>query len=314
MGEKKAAVVERVVDLSRHYPEFLRGVQEIRKLADAEGTEISRLYEGCDQLWGDGYIRTAGYQGIKRWESLLGIKPYPGDTLEERRAGVLLKWNQQLPYTLLRLQERLDATVKDAYELDVRPNVYELEIRVIDQTYRVLCLVREMIRNMIPANLLFILAGAYPVWFPVKTDVASRLEMSCAFYARYNRKFLYIDGTWLLDGTYKLNGYKEMESLDLYPAALTIRGSWRTTGKTGECVSCTARARADPELQSVSAVIGEVKVQRNNNATLRMLKQADVSPGVGSQLTVEKDLWYLDGTYMLDGSRLLDAEIFYYDL
>ena len=26
-------------------------------------------------------------------------------------------------------------------------------------------------------------------------------------------------------------------------------------------------------------------------------------------LTIEKDLWFLDGTYLLDGTKLLDAEI-----
>lgn len=37
-------------------------------------------------------------------------------------------------------------------------------------------------------------------------------------------------------------------------------------------------------------------------------------PEIKEMLSVEKDLWYLDGTYALDGTKLLDAEIIKYEL
>ncbi|MFR1060645.1 MAG: hypothetical protein ACLSEY_09370 [Enterocloster sp.] len=35
---------------------------------------------------------------------------------------------------------------------------------------------------------------------------------------------------------------------------------------------------------------------------------------LNSHLRIENDLWYLDGTYTLNGEKMLDAEIFDYDL
>ena len=43
-------------------------------------------------------------------------------------------------------------------------------------------------------------AGRYPVEIPVDIATISRLELITDFYARYNREFLYLDGSWTLMG------------------------------------------------------------------------------------------------------------------
>lgn len=215
----------RVLDLARYVPDFLREVKEFRQLYGAQEGELRRLYGNVDALWKDSLIPAATIQGIKRYELMLGLKPYPGDTLEERRAAVALKWNQQLPYTLPRLKERLEVIVgNDGYVLWVRGKTYELELWIVEQPCRVLQELRDMTRQMIPANLLFIFAGLYPIEIPANTATSGRLELISDFYARYNREFLYLDGTWELDGTYLLNGYKAA-GLDLYPFEMVIRDS-----------------------------------------------------------------------------------------
>lgn len=42
--------------------------------------------------------------------------------------------------------------------------------------------------------------------------------------------------------------------------------------------------------------------------------QVSTGPEMICKLTVENDLWYLDRTYLLNGTKLLDAEIFEYEL
>ena len=72
------------------------------------------------------------------------------------------RWNQQLPYTLRRLHERLQAVVgPDGYELYLKYLIYELAIAVIDQPYRVLQSLHDMTTQMIPANLYLRFAGKY---------------------------------------------------------------------------------------------------------------------------------------------------------
>lgn len=52
-------------------------------------------------------------------------------------------------------------------------------------------------------------------------DTDSRLEVFSEFYARKNRAYLMIDGTWQLDSTYCLNGYRT-EEVEFCPARLTV--------------------------------------------------------------------------------------------
>ena len=240
MGDKRGQP-GRVLDLARYVPDFLQEVKEFRQLYGAQEGELKRLYGDMDSLWKDSLIPEATMQGIKRYELMLGLKPYPGDTLEERRTAVALKWNQQLPYTFPRLKERLEAIVgNDGYVLWVRGKTYELELWIVEQPCRVLQELRDMTRQMIPANLLFIFAGLYPIEIPANTAISGRLELISDFYTRHNREFLYLDGTWDLDGTYLLNGYKEAVGLELYPLELKLRSSLPVRNKIGRA-SCRER-------------------------------------------------------------------------
>ena len=60
---------ERVIDLARYYPEFLKNNRELLQITNTDGEEIRRLYERSDQLWADGSIREATYQGCLLYTS-----------------------------------------------------------------------------------------------------------------------------------------------------------------------------------------------------------------------------------------------------
>lgn len=59
-------------------------------------------------------------------------------------------------------------------------------------------------------------------------------------------------------------------------------------------------------------IISETEVEITQESTLQMRTSIGKSGGVKTDgtLIVEKDLWRLDGSVMLDGSRILDAEIY----
>ena len=316
MGDKRGQP-GRVLDLARYVPDFLQEVKEFRQLYGAQEGELKRLYGDMDSLWKDSLIPEATMQGIKRYELMLGLKPYPGDTLEERRTAVALKWNQQLPYTFPRLKERLEAIVgNDGYVLWVRGKTYELELWIVEQPCRVLQELRDMTRQMIPANLLFIFAGLYPIEIPANTAISGRLELISDFYTRHNREFLYLDGTWDLDGTYLLNGYKEAVGLELYPLELKLRSSLpvRNTADTKTQMAYRSDAAASSGTWTELILRSEEAAATVTESAVRISQQVSAESEVMCRLSVEKDLWYLDGTYLLDGTKLLDTEIFNYDL
>lgn len=313
--DKSVEQLERLADLSRYVPEFLRGTVEFRQLWAAQESELKRLYEKMDELWKDSLIPTATIQGIKRYEAMIGLKPYPGDGLEERRAAVFLKWNQQLPYTRLRLRERLELVVgAEGYELWVRNQDYELELWILDQPYRVLESLRDMTRQMIPANLRFIFAGKYPGNIKADVAVGNSLEMAVDFYARYNREFLYLDGSWLLDGTCLLNGYKEMEALDLYPVEAEILSDWCASAASEEAVGYETFAEEAAGTTAALRTGAAAGGRPICGERLGFQWEQPAAPEIACCLRAEHNLWYLDGESPLNGTRFLDAEIFEYIL
>ena len=313
--DKRVEQSERVLDLAGYVPEFLRDVTEFRQLYGAQEYELKRLYGKMDELWKDSLIPSATIQGIKRFERMIGLKPYPGDTLEERRSAVSLKWNQQLPYTIPRLRERLEHAVGEVgYELWVRENAYELELWILDQPYRVLQDLRDMTRQMIPANLVLGFVGKYPGKIVAEVTAGCRMELMADFFARYNREFLYLDGNWWLDGTYLLNGYKEIDGLDLYPARMAIQSEWRSPVTSSWLWGYGAGVGGTPETGTDLRITGAAVGQPAGEGRIGLAWMQPAAPEMDCQLRVEHNLWYLDGTAFLDGSSFLDAEIFEYDL
>lgn len=151
--------------------------------------------------------------------------------------------------------------------------------------------------------------------FEVNVSYTSRLELISEFYARNNRSYLLLDGTWFLDGTYFLSGYRA-GYVDFYPARLMIQGTVRmqvVLGSNGIWVTGTA-AEASPEMDTLLCLCSGLQAQQRIAQELCVTSAVEAMPSVGLYLRVENNLWYLDGTYLLDGTKLLDAEIIEYDL
>lgn len=142
----------------------------------------------------------------------------------------------------------------------------------------------------------------------------SRLNMISNFFARNNRAFLLIDGSWFLDGTYRLNGYRT-EDAEFYPVTLEMIGDF-WAGAALEAGGCTVRTEEAVDIRTGTKFIIRSQMQKTVGLDEKMTFGNDVhmETQVNSFLRVEHDLWYLDGTYLLDGSKLLDAEIFDYVL
>ena len=150
--------------------------------------------------------------------------------------------------------------------------------------------------------------------FEVPVEYAAWLLLRWEFYARNNRQFLYLDGTWKLDDTYRLNGYRETEAEEFYPVQLEMEDGYQVqAGAEGQLAAvsgCPENVGASSGLR----LSGEAKGSQQISGRLQTGSEALLKAGLGSTLRVENDLWYLDDTYLLDGTRYLAAEIFNYEL
>ena len=352
------------VDLIQYLPGFLQEIKEFQKLSQSENPEYELLYENIDTLLKNAFISTANLQGIKRWENLLKIAPSKAEP-DERRAAILGKWNRTIPYTITRLYEYLDVlAARSDYHIVVFPSKYQLELMAEDLPLHTMRAMRSLVKAMLPANMLFILADRIFNEIPVPVDVQAELRMRSEFYPRYNVLPFLLDGRARLDGTYYLNGYLSGETLDFYPVVLRIRAEtdWRK-GAAGTvqaqlcfrpwvqmnmqndadlklwgavCVKAQTASRfflqgsADAGTQTSGQLTmqgtaeeymgAETSPQIIAGAEMEISQESALQIGITARnacgmeavgsLVIEKDLWRLDGRVMLDGSRLLDAEIY----
>ncbi len=66
------------------------------------------------------------------------------------------------------------------------------------------------------------------------------------------------------------------------------------------------RVDAEAEVQFIT----DAEMEISQEGALQMESFADCEVKMDGTLIVEKDLWMLDGSVMLNGSRILDAEIY----
>ena len=99
----------REINLIEYIPEFMREYAELKELYKTEDIELQRLNELSEVVKNNQFINYCDEVGISKFESLLGIVPEENDLLDNRIARVLSKWNDELPYTLNGLRNKLEA-------------------------------------------------------------------------------------------------------------------------------------------------------------------------------------------------------------
>lgn len=145
-----------------YWPEFLARVREFELFADIEDDELAVLRQAIDDVLNDQFIETATERGIARREAILGIVPYGDDTLETRRFRVAGRWLNRLPYTMRMLQERLDKLLGEGhYVIELHKEPYTLRVLIELAVKRQFDAAKEMLREVVPANLQLIVELRY---------------------------------------------------------------------------------------------------------------------------------------------------------
>lgn len=164
---------------------------------------------------------------------------------------------------------------------------------------------------------------------------ASDILMSGSFYPRYSPPSLYLgggekldgdrtlngymesdnippcslNGEAGLDGEYALNGYKNNQSLGFYPLNILVNGCFTQNITLSGEPRLLSDARLSIQNDGCFGVRESAGVKTGTGNIVQMCTGAreKVSAGRG-KLTVEKDLWYLEGRQQLDGQVRLDAD------
>lgn len=154
--------MDREINLLEYLPGVLREIKEFRALTEAENPEILKLWDGLESVLNDQFVNESTLNGVKRWESILGIKPMDTDSLDDRKFIILSRLNEQLPYTYKGLEDQLQLLCgNDGYKLIADSNVYTLTVKVALTAKKKFSEVGNLLDRVVPCNILVTLLIIY---------------------------------------------------------------------------------------------------------------------------------------------------------
>jgi len=147
----------RQVDLKDYLPPIMQEVAEIREVMDTETEEVNELYQRIEDNLNDQFVVSASVNGIQRYERMLKIKPPAGEDIETRRNRILLRFQEQLPYTRIVLRRILESVLGgDNHEFVVdsgaKTMFFALEMDAPGKD-RLVQYVEELLERLTPQNL-----------------------------------------------------------------------------------------------------------------------------------------------------------------
>lgn len=138
-----------------YLPDFLREVREYKAiLTDAFEPEVIALFQAIENTLNEQFIETASEYGISRWEKMLKIAPKPTHTLDDRKFTILTKLNEQPPYTMEALKQKLEYLCgKNGYSVEVDAEKFILKVRIALTSRNAFDDVCVLLERVVPSNM-----------------------------------------------------------------------------------------------------------------------------------------------------------------
>lgn len=293
-----------------YFPSFLQEYEELKIIANTGQTEVEEAWKATEKLLEEPFVYAQGTYGASRLEKILEIKPLDTDTLEVRNFRILSKLNEVLPYTYRTIRKYLNNMCGETkYQLKINIDkltvdaVFEIEEK---QKLRELF---DYLERIVPLNLIILFAGRNRLEFFQKIQYENILRMKSEFFPRYNRPLLILDASWEINGNYSLNGYKDNKSMDFYPLQMQIFSFTLKHIELKNQLTLKVHTGLLIDKNSILKLKSETEIKKKAQAQLLVKNTIHKKISTKENLTIEKDLWYLDGKHLLDGVKLLDAEI-----
>lgn len=146
-----------------YLPPVIACNKEYIVILNAQQNEIEKLVLRIDQILNNQFILSSNLEGISRYEQILKIKPKGTDDLSVRQFRVLTKYNEQLPYTYIRLKEMLNNLCgKGNLFIRIKKMTLSIYIKlVIKDKFEE---VKELLHRVLPANIALDLSILFNQW------------------------------------------------------------------------------------------------------------------------------------------------------
>lgn len=138
-----------------YLPEYMQEYAEMRQIMLGGQPDVDAFHEGVNRVWNNQFLADADEYGVGRWESILAITPKATDTLDERKFRILAWWTQELPYTLPKLNEMLEALCGAGnYDIVMDNRHYRITIKLGLSNQENYSDVESLLERVLPANLI----------------------------------------------------------------------------------------------------------------------------------------------------------------
>lgn len=144
--------MDRDIDLLRYLPPYLQDYMEMYQIMTTENPEFKLIAVNCKRVLNNTFIMYCDKEGIQRFERLLNIVASESDTLDFRKSRVLSKWNDDIPYTLQALMNKLVAIQGDD-DIQIVINDYSIIIITHMDKKGQTDTLWDLFETMIPCNM-----------------------------------------------------------------------------------------------------------------------------------------------------------------
>ncbi len=144
----------REVNLLEYLPQYLQEYRELKVISEVEKPELESLFTELDLLGKRQFISTCDEVGIEKFEKLLGLPTIKGEKLESRKARVMVRWLEDIPYTFETLEKQLEQLCGvDGYITTLDNKAYFLEVLVKLNVKERFEDVQQLLSRIVPCNI-----------------------------------------------------------------------------------------------------------------------------------------------------------------
>lgn len=141
--------------LIEYLPTFIRSYREMMLITDSQQEEFNILLTEKDQILNNAFVLDADEYGVERYESILGILAIPSQSLDDRKFNIQVKLNEQLPYTVRMLIEKLTNLCGEGnFEVSTVSSEYKLDVKIALSIESNFDSVKSLVENVVPCNLI----------------------------------------------------------------------------------------------------------------------------------------------------------------
>lgn len=141
-------------DFIEKLPTYLHNFEELKKIFASADLQFDIAEVDLKIAWGNQFLFDADERGVARYEAMYGISHLPSDALDERKFRIYSYINQDLPYTIVKLNDTLTKLCGEGnFAINLDNENYYIEIKLALNNKSNYSSVVEVLEKMIPCNL-----------------------------------------------------------------------------------------------------------------------------------------------------------------